>query len=117
MKPDSFGLAVERQHECVALPEDVDRHTEPVARAHRGCLIDAAPGLGVTIPAGETPSLAAKGLDRNVFQRDRSAGEHLVSGETCQADRTSGVATVVQAEPIASAGFSRHNRIVFHGMI
>ena len=29
-----------------------------------------------------------------MFQRDRSAGEHLVSGETCQADRTSGVATV-----------------------
>ena len=95
--------------------EDVNCDTESTVRAHCGCLINAAPRLRVAIPAGETPSLAAKGLDRNVLQRDGSAGVHLVSGETCQADRTSGVAAVVQAEPLASAGFSRHTKIVSHG--
>ena len=62
------------------------------------------------MPAGETPYLAAKGLDGNVLQRDRPAGERVVPGKTGQADRTGGVATDVQAEPFVSAVFSRHSR-------
>ena len=72
---------------------------------------------GVAVFAGETPSLASQGLDRNVLQRDSSARVRLFSGETSQTDRTSGIAAVVQTEPLASPRCSRHAKIAARRMV
>ena len=104
----SKGFALERQHERVPLSEDVDRDAKAVLPAYCGRLVDPAPSLRVAGLAGETTRLATKGLDGNVLKRDRPTEGRLVAGEARQADRAGGVPAVVQTEPLASAGSSRH---------